>query len=346
MTTVTGLAFPGESTVALREFDIPSPGPTEVRISVKASGICGSDLHSYIAPSGLRAPDGTTLIAGGHEPAGVVESVGSAVTGFAVGDRVLVHHILGCGTCDNCRRGYPVVCRSAARIAYGGGRNGGHAPLLLVEERSLILLPETLSFIDGAMIACGVSTAYSALLKTGVRAGDRLLVTGMGPVGLAVTLLAANMGVFVIGSDPNADRLAEATRHGLAHALSATDAAAELDALTGGFGVDAAIECSGAVPARLLCLEAAGTWGRVVYVGVGRQDLTFSPTDLVLKKLLTVRGSWVSSMAEMEEVTRLLARTGIHPDSLVSETYDLAAGEEAYRRFADGATGKLAFVYT
>jgi threonine dehydrogenase-like Zn-dependent dehydrogenase len=348
MTTVAGLAFPGDSTVRLQDFDIGEPGPTEVRLAVKASGICGSDLHTFLAPNGLRAPDGETLIVAGHEPAGVIESVGSAVTGYRVGDRVLVHHILGCGTCDNCHRGYPVVCRSASRIAYGGGRDGGHAPLLLAEERSLIPLPDELSFVDGAMIACGVATAYSALLKTEVHAGDRLLVTGLGPVGLAVTLLASDMGVIVIGADLNADRLTEATRHGLAHALVSTsgpEATAEILALTDGRGVDAAVECSGAVPARLLCLEAAGVWGRVIYVGVGRQDISFSPTELVLKKLLTLRGSWVSSIAEMEELTQHLARRGMHPDSLVGETFSIEQGEEAYRRFAAGATGKLAFVY-
>ncbi len=345
---VLGLAFPGNSTTELREFAIDDPGPTEVRIAMKASGICGSDLHTYRAPTGLRTPDDTTIIVAGHEPAGVVESVGTSVTGFAVGDRVLVHHILGCGTCDNCHRGYPVVCRRPPRMAYGGGRNGGHAPLLLAEERSLIKLPDELSFIDGAMIACGVATAYSALIKCDVRAGDRLLVTGMGPVGLAVTLLAADLGLIVVGSDPNVERLDEARRYGLAHALSATnleDQAAEILSLTDGLGVDAAIDCAGAAPARLLCLHAAGIWGRVIYVGVGFEELTFDVTRLVLAKLLTVRGSWVSSMAEMEAAAVHLARRGVHPDALVAQTYSIEQGDEAYRSFAGGATGKLAFVF-
>lgn len=359
MTTVTGLAFTGHRNAELRSFDIPEPGPTEVRIAVKASGICGSDLHTYDSEDGLRgfAPEddrsvleprrtGDFLVAG-HEPAGVVESVGSEVRDFAVGDRVLAYHIMGCGNCANCRKGYPVVCTSLERAAYGGERDGGHAPLLLVEQRSLIHLPDSLSFVDGAMIACGVGTAYSAILKTGARAGSRMLVTGLGPVGLAVTLLAADMGIEVIGADPNAARAEEARRHGLSHAILSTGETAlqELMEVTDGAGVDAAIDCTGVNAARLLCIEGSATWGQVVFVGVGREPITFEPTLQLIVKMATVRGSWVSSMAEMQELTRILARRDVHPEALVSETFSLDQGVEAYQRFSSGASGKMAFVF-
>jgi threonine dehydrogenase-like Zn-dependent dehydrogenase len=359
MTVVTGLAFPGHKIAELREFDIAEPGPTEVRISVKASGICGSDLHSYDSESGLRGfaegddrrnPGATRhgeLLVAGHEPAGVVESVGSEVRDFAVGDRVLAYHIMGCGNCENCRRGYPVVCTSDERAAYGGERNGGHSPLLLIEQRSLIRLPDELSFIDGAMIACGVGTAYSAIKKTGVTACGRLLVTGLGPVGLAVTLLAADMGIEVIGVDLNPVRAAEAVKHGLAHALEHTSgdaAVAEIMALTGGKGVEGAIDCTGAAAARSLCITASA-WGQVVFVGVGRQELTFDPTVQMIVKLLTIRGSWVSSQAEMQELTQILARRGLHPDALVTKTFSLSEGVEAYESFSSGASGKMAFTF-
>jgi len=347
MTTVTGLSFPGGRIAELRKFEIGEPGPTEVRLRVKASGICGSDLHTYDSERGLRAPGSDRLLVAGHEPAGVVESIGSEVRDFVVGDRVLVYHIMGCGNCANCRRGYPVVCTSTERAAYGGERDGGHAPLLLVEQRSLIHLPDELSFVDGAMIACGVGTAYSAILKTGVRAGDRLLVTGLGPVGLAVTLLASDMGIEVIGVDINARRAQEATRHGAAHVITSTgeQALADVLELTGGAGVEAAIDCTGAAPARVLCIEASATWGQVVFVGVGRSEISFDPTVQLIVKMLTVRGSWVSSMAEMQQLTEMLARRALHPDSLVARTFDISDGVQAYELFADGASGKLAFEF-
>lgn len=347
MTTVTGLAFTGHKVAELRDFDIAEPGPTEVRLNVKASGICGSDLHTYDSDRGLRAPGSDTLLVAGHEPSGVIESVGTEVRDFAVGDRVLAYHILGCGNCANCRKGYPVVCTSPSRAAYGGERNGGHAPLLLVEQRSLVKLPEELSFIDGAMIACGVGTAYSAILKTGARAGDRLLVTGLGPVGLAVTLLASDMGIEVVGADINAERAEEAKRHGLTHAVLTTGASAleEVMSITGGSGVRAAIDCTGVESARVLCIEASATWGQVVFVGVSREPLSFDPTMQMIVKMLTIRGSWVSSQAEMQELASILARRDLHPHSLVSETFTLDQGVEAYEKFAGGASGKMAFVY-
>jgi threonine dehydrogenase-like Zn-dependent dehydrogenase len=348
MTIVTGLAFSGHRVAELREFEIGEPGPSEVRLRVQASGICGSDLHTYDSETGLRAPGSDTLLVAGHEPAGIVESVGSEVRDFAVGDRVLAYHILGCGNCYNCRLGYPVVCTSTAeRKAYGGERDGGHAPLLLVEQRSLIKLPDELSFIDGAMIACGVGTAYSAIRKTGAKTGDRLLVTGLGPVGLAVTLLANAFGIEVIGVDLNDERAQEATRHGASHVInsSGAEALAEVLALTDGLGVNAAIDCTGAAAARELCIEASATWGQVIFVGVGRSTITFDPTVQMIVKMLTIRGSWVSSQAEMQELTGILARRKVHPDSLVTRTFDLSHGVEAYELFAGGASGKMAFTF-
>lgn len=144
MTAIRGLAFPGEGRVEIRDFEIAEPGPDEVRIAVQASGICGSDLHQMRRPDGLRMPaegqgmyeHGTgRLLVAGHEPAGIVESLGSEVVDFAIGDRVLAYHIMGCGNCPNCRLGYPVLCTSSRRAAYGGERDGGHGPLSVRRRR-------------------------------------------------------------------------------------------------------------------------------------------------------------------------------------------------------------------
>jgi threonine dehydrogenase-like Zn-dependent dehydrogenase len=348
MTIVTGLSFLGHKVAELREFEINEPGPTEVRIAIKASGLCGSDLHYYAEDHGLRDGASGALLIAGHEPAGVVEAIGSEVRDFKRGDRVLVFHIMGCGNCYNCRLGHPVVCTSSRRASYGGQRNGAHAPLLLVEERSLIRIPEPLTFVDGAMIACGVGTAYSALLKAELRSGQSLLVTGLGPVGLAVTLLAAEMGLLVVGSDPNRNRVAVAMEHGLSQAVETSDhdeAVTRIRDLTGGRGVDAAIDCSGANSARLLCIHGCGTWGRVILVGVGFEAFTFEPTRDMIAKQLTLRGSWVSSQAEMQQCAELLAHRKLHPEVLVTERLALAEGVEAYQRFAAGESGKMVFTF-
>jgi threonine dehydrogenase-like Zn-dependent dehydrogenase len=347
MTTMQGLTFPGDSRAALATFAVPEAGPSQVVIRIKASGLCGSDLHSYHAADGLRAPGTGEHIVAGHEPCGVVEAVGSAVTTFAPGDRVLAYHILGCGYCHNCRLGFQVSCTSPARAAYGGQRNGGHGEFMLAEDRSLIRLPEAVSFIDGAMVACGFSTAYAATRRAGVRAGDRVVITGLGPVGTAAAMICADLGAEVIGVDLNAERAAAAQKLGVTHALSMPGELEALEAIreiTAGHGVDAAIECSGSDQGRHLCLAAAAVWGHVVYVGFGGSEVAINAPKLIIQKQLTLRGSWVSSMAEMEEAVRLIAHRDLHPDSMISRIFSLSEGAEAYKLFAAGAVGKFAIV--
>ncbi|RMB60226.1 zinc-binding dehydrogenase [Tessaracoccus antarcticus] len=341
-----GLVFIGNSKAEIRDFEVPAPGPTEVLIRIRASGLCGSDFHTYDTEEGLRGPDGA-FIAAGHEPAGEVEEVGELVTGFSPGDRVSAHHLLGCGYCRSCLMGYPVSCSSSARAAYGGHRNGGHAEYLLAESRSLIHLPDNVSFIDGAMVACGFSTAFSACRKATITAGDFVLVAGLGPVGLSVAMIASSLGAIVMGVDIDRARAEKSREFGIVHTVSSSaeaDAVEEVNHFTGGHRVDVAIDCTGSDAARHLCLEAAAVWGRVVFIGFGGGDLSVNVAELFIMKQLTVKGSWVSSMAESSEAVRLISRLNLHPDRMVTATYGLREGVAAYKAFKKGAPGKLAIV--
>ncbi len=111
--------------------------------------------------------------------------------GFEPGDRVVVYHIAGCGNCEECRKGFMIGCHSPGRSAYGWQRDGGHADFLLAEARTLLHLPEELTYADGALVACGFGTAYQGILRAGVSGRDRVLVVGLGPVGLGAVMLAA-----------------------------------------------------------------------------------------------------------------------------------------------------------
>jgi D-arabinose 1-dehydrogenase-like Zn-dependent alcohol dehydrogenase len=114
---------------------------------------------------------------------------------FKVGDRVILYHISGCGVCDDCKAGYMISCHNENRAAYEWQRNGGHAPYLLAEENTCVRLPDNLSYVHGALIACGFGTAWEALTRVGVNGRHRMLVTGLGPVGLAAAMLGRALGV-------------------------------------------------------------------------------------------------------------------------------------------------------
>lgn len=347
-TTMEGVFLPGDSTAVLREQAVPKPGPGQVLLRVGASGICGSDIgYIYRGYKGYRGIDGPAYqgVIAGHEPAGTIVAVGEGVTRFAVGDRVLQYHIVGCGLCDNCRRGYYVSCMSS-RESYGWQRDGGHAPYLLAEQRTCIPLPDELSFVDGALIACGFGTAYEGLRRTGLSGDQDLVVVGLGPVGLAAGMIGHGMGAGkVIGVEVSAERRAWADELGV---FDATIEAGEgaLDAileLTGGVGAGVTIDCSGSRPGRSLALEAAAEWGNVSLVGEGG-ELQTEVSDTLLHKQLTIHTSWVTSLATMTELATNLVRWGLRPERVVSDRFSLAQADDAYRLAAGSSRGKVVIV--
>src|SRR5499425_1606037 len=271
-----GVVFLGERQLELREFPDPTPGPGEVVVAMKASGMCGSDLHPYRAAGnaaqalGLGGSGGPVI--GGHEPCGVVDAVGPGVSASdaKVGQRVMVHHYWGCGQCKHCRVGWSQLCKKGI-VVYGMTGHGGHAPYMKVPARTLVPLPEEISFEEGAAISCGTGTAYGALKRLDVSGRDTLAVFGQGPVGLSATQLGTAMGARVIAVDVNADRLKLALGFGADVVINAreTDPVAALKDLTHGEGVETAMDCSGQPEGRLGAVRAAATWGRVCFVGEG-----------------------------------------------------------------------------
>jgi D-arabinose 1-dehydrogenase-like Zn-dependent alcohol dehydrogenase len=169
MKKMRGAILPGNSTVEVREFDIPVPGHGEVLIKMKSSSICGSDIRCIYHEHLGKGPEGyqTGMIAG-HEPSGQIVETGPGCRRFKRDDRVIVYHISGCGVCNDCRRGYMISCTSEYRRAYGWQRDGGMAEYLLAEEKDLVLLPDELSYSDGAQVACGFGTVYEGLEKIGI----------------------------------------------------------------------------------------------------------------------------------------------------------------------------------
>lgn len=323
----------------------PEPGPGQVLVRVEASTICGSDIRAiYREHLGVGAEAYRGVIAG-HEPSGQIVATGPGCRRFRVGDRVALYHIAGCGLCRDCRAGYMISCTSPERAAYGWQRDGGHAPFLLAEERTCVALPDELTYLDGACVACGFGTAFEAVSRAAISGRDAVLVTGLGPVGLAVGLLAKALGSqLVVGADIAEDRLALALELGCVDAVVAANgaAAAALRGLSAD-GFDVSVDCSGTSAGRLLGVESARRWGRCVLVGEGgRFDVPASET--LIHNQLMVIGSWVTSIGRMEELMGLLVRWGLHPESTVTHRFGLADAAEAYAVADAGRSGKVALV--
>ena len=265
-----GVVLPGGSRVELVEVPDPVPSAGQVLVRIKASSICGSDVRAiYREHLGVGAEGYLPGTIGGHEPCGQVEAVGEGVTSVRPGDRVVVYHIVGCGKCRDCRQGFMISCKSPERAAHGWQRDGGHADLMLTEERAVLSLPDELSYEDGALVACGWGTAWQGVLRANVSGRDRVLVTGLGPVGLATMMLSIGSGAEAYGVDVNPARRNFASELGASAVFAPEDALQGISKLTEDKGVEVAIDCSAVESARTMCLDAARQWGRVVFVGEG-----------------------------------------------------------------------------
>jgi threonine dehydrogenase-like Zn-dependent dehydrogenase len=342
-----GAVFLGNRKIEIRNFPDPTPGPGEVVIQMKASGMCGSDLKFYRSPPGEAQKalglggDAEPFIAG-HEPCGVVAARGPGVSEreAPIGQRVMDHHYSGCGVCGHCRVGWSQLCRQGITV-YGVTANGGHAEYLKVPARTLVPLPDELTFAEGAAVACGTGTAFGALRRMKLAGGQTLAVFGQGPVGLSATLLGAKMGARVIAVDTNPDRVALGRKFGADVALdgSKTDIEKELKELTHGEGVDLALDCTGAAAARLAAVRAVKTWGTACFVGEGG-DVTLNVSPDLLRRQVTLIGSWTFSAMGMAECARFVVDSGIKLEKIFTHRWKLDQAAEAYRVFDAQSSGK------
>jgi threonine dehydrogenase-like Zn-dependent dehydrogenase len=343
-----GIVFLGNRKLELQNFPDPTPGPGEVVLEMKASGMCGSDLHPYRAVGNAAAAlglgSGGPVIAG-HEPCGVVAAVGAGVDPSLVGQRVMNHHYKGCGRCRHCRLGWSQLCRKGITV-YGMTGHGGHAPLMVAPAFTCVPLPDALSFEEGAAVSCGTGTAYGALKRIDVSGRDTLAVFGQGPVGLSATMLGRAMGARVIAVDVVPERLALARELGAEETINArdTDAVKTIHELTHGEGAETTMDCSGAAEGRLGALQSAGTWGRVAFVGEGGQ-VTIDVSKHMLRRQLTVHASWTFSNTGQEECARFVADRKVPLKKLLTHRFRLDQADEAYQLFDTQTTGKGVFTF-
>ena len=189
-------------------------------------------------------------------------------------------------------------------------------------------------------MACGFGTVYEAIEKIGICGNDAVLVTGLGPVGLAALMLAKCMGANqLIGVEMNDYRIDLAKKLGLVE-----NTLDQILAVTGGKGVERAIDASANDAGRQLAIRATREWGKIAFVGEGG-TCTFNPSPDIIHGQKTIFGSWVTSLWKMEELVERLVRWGIHPEDLITHEFPLEKADEAYALMAGGQCGKVAVTF-
>jgi len=323
---------PGAGNVELREVPKPSPGQGEVLVAVKATGICGSDLHIYHGDIQLLLRPPVVM---GHELAGVIAELGEGVEGLHVGQRVTCETaVRTCGQCWACRTGWYNACGQKELLGYI--YNGGFAPYCTVPARLIHPLPEGVDFVAGALSEPLSCCVHAINELAGVQAGETVLIAGPGAIGL-LSLQVARAGgarVLICGTAADEERLALARELGAYETMTVEtdDVAERTRALTRGEGADLFIECSGAPAAARLGLEAARRCGRYLQIGLASGPFQLD-LALVAYKELRVFGSlgqrwsaWCRAMALLEEGL-------VQTRPLVSDVMPLSSWREAFERF-------------
>ncbi|MEV8112383.1 zinc-binding dehydrogenase [Pseudarthrobacter oxydans] len=339
------LYFPGDRQVSVIESEVPTPQRDEVLIQIEAAGVCGSDLHYlYRVPAAERGKPrlGVTInpdAAPGHEPAGRVIQAGPGTTGLTPGDRVIVHHISGCGHCDWCTRDLPMHC--AGKRTYGFDIDGAFSEFMVAKAKDCIAVPDNVSTTVAAYAACGAGTAFNALRKMNVTSADDVVVFGLGPVGLAAVRFAHDFGARVAAVDLSPERRELAEKAGADICLDPRTGAVEaLREWTGGKGASAGLDASGNGLARRALLDAAAVLGRIAFVGEGG-DVKIDVSEQIIHKQLTVIGSWVFGISELRGVLDYVSRRNVDLESLVTHVYNIEDAAKAFAVADESHSGKV-----
>ena len=287
------------------EIEAPALQPDEVLIDIKACGICGTDVH--IAKEG-NIPTAFTPIALGHEPAGVIVELGSDVSGWQVGDRVVCYPAAFCGQCPSCKSGREGLCFKSE--IFGIGRHGAMAEQMAAPARCLVKLPDSISFEVGAILTDAVSTPYHAVVRRAqLLEGETVVVIGCGGLGSQAIRFCKLFGASrIIAVDKNPAALEAAKSAGATDVIQAAEEPAnkQVKKLTGGMGVDVAFEFVGlsrTIDTAVRCLRRGG---RAVVVGIGMEKIQLPAVRTFVGNEYELRGSMGLDLQDLKDVVALV----------------------------------------
>ena len=346
-----GIVFLGDKKLEIQDFPDPVPGPDDVIIEIKASGMCGSDLKFYRAnsgPSSLGLGGDDKPVIAGHEPCGGIVEIGSNVpkTLVSKGMRVMQHHYQGCGTCSHCSTGWQQLCVDGVKAVFGVTGHGAHAKYMRCPASTIVPLRDDISFIAGAAISCGTGTAWGALERLDLKANQTIAIFGMGPVGLSAVMLANSIGAKIIALDTNNQRLNKSIEFGADIVINpeeSPDLLAEIKDHTKGLGVNASIDASSSPSARSNSVKCVKTWGKACFVGEGG-EVTLDVSNDLLRRQVTLIGSWTFSKYGQAECADFVAEKNLDVDKLFTHKWSLNQAVEAYKLFDNQSDGKGVFI--
>jgi threonine dehydrogenase-like Zn-dependent dehydrogenase len=318
----------GNSTVQVEEFPDPVPGEGQVLVRVKASGICGSEMHGFKGPN-------ANAMNSGHECAGEVVEAADALD-LGPGDRVGISGVWGCGECEWCDKGQHTYCDNRGFIA------GTHSELVAAPEHMCYVLPDDMPFDVGVLVTGdGLGVPYHGNTHDPTRGGDVVAVIGLGPIGLGHVLVQAHYGARVIGLDLAPRRLGLARELGAAHAVNVDegDPVEAVRELTQGMMCDKVIEAVGRQETLSLGPRLAGK-GKTVIVCGEQGKAEISPGEDLIRRDIALRGTWFYHFCEIPDMIRLWRR-GLAIDKLITHRLPLSEAQQGYDLMAAGESGKV-----
>ncbi len=313
--------------IIFTEIPTPEPGPGQVRIQIKRSGICQTD-NVYIHEGGFALRPPVVL---GHEISGVIDAIGEGVEGFSIGDRVVTqttYHV--CGKCRFCKRGDLNHCPE--RKGIGSAANGGFAEYVVNLAASVMHMPDAMTFDQGACVeplACGV---HALTERTVVNVGSVVTVFGPGPIGMFAAQVAKAQGGYVIlcGTTADRSRLDLALSLGIDKVIDVEkeDVLSIVKGITEGYGADVVVEATGARAAVAMAMEVVARRGTFVPMGIFNSDISIDFHN-IKKKELTVQGSHAQIPTSWEKAIQLIQMGKVNVDAVISHVFPLSQWEEA-----------------
>ena len=308
----------------LRASEIPSPAVADddVLVRIEAAGICHSDVHYRAGVS----PAGPLPITLGHEIAGIVEEVGSQVSHLNPGDRVCLHYLVTCGNCFYCTQGHEQFCTTGRML--GKHLDGGYAEAIALPSRGVVSLPPEIPFEQGAILMCSSATSFHALRKARLQPGETVAVFGLGGLGMSAIQLAHAFGALdVYGVDISEPKLAAAQSYG-AIPIRATDQdpVDQIRRLTGGRGVDVALELIGLPLTMQEAVRSLAVFGRAVLAGIAETPFAVDSYRELIGREAEIIGCSDHLLQELPLLIELARRGALDLSRVVTRTVPLDAG--------------------